>query len=295
MTADALAEIPTRSPMNRRIVLVLLLLPLAAGLFDLRWTQAAQVQLKNDTGTPRGESNYAEGDVVGAVLEGAANQYPLRIDEVNFALARLVPRPGEDTDTEAILQARVYALDGVGGKPGTLLGQSEVVTITTSTDFSAHWYTITLSSLNIVIPSGPFLVAVAYRGGMIDKAPSTITDDSQSIPMGKNYYSENDGREWFDHYDWWAVPEVVGFNMIRAMVETNLPTPTPTATSTPTNTPTATLTPTASPSPTRTPTPTLTPTATPTPSATPTPTATATSALRRQWWFILVLRNVHFP
>ncbi len=292
MTADALAEIPTRSLMNRRIVLILLfLLSLAAGLFGLRWAQAAQVQLKNDTGVPRGESNYAEGDVVGAVLEGTADQYPLRIDEINFALARLVPRPGEDTDTEAILQARVYALDGIGGKPGTLLGQSEVITITTATDFSAHWYTITLSSLNIVIPSGPFLVAVAYRGGVMDRAPSTITDDSQSIPVGKNYYSENDGREWFDHYDWWTAPEMVGFNMIRAVVETNLPTPTPTATSTPTRTPTATPTPTASPTSTRTPTPTVTPT----PSPTPTPTATATSALRRQWWFILVLRNVRFP
>ncbi|MCC7355555.1 MAG: hypothetical protein IT330_17590, partial [Anaerolineae bacterium] len=241
------------SVMNKRTVFSPLILLVVAGLFGFGLAQAAQVQLKNDTGMPRGESNYAEGDVVGAVLTGAAGQYPLRVDEVNFALARLVPRPGEDTDTEAILQARVYALDGIGGKPGTLLGQSEIVTITTPTDFSAHWYTITLSSLNIVIPSGPFLVAVAYRGGMVDKAPSTITDDSQSIPAGKNYYSENDGREWFDHYDWWSVPEVVGFNMIRATVETNLPTPTPTATYTPTNTPTTTLTPTPNPPPNPTP------------------------------------------
>lgn len=241
--------------------LLSLLVVATVGLLVSRLAWAARVQLRNDTGTPFGyAADYAQDDVVGAVLEGTADQYPLRVEEVNFLLLRV-----QEGDTTAVVQARVYALDGHDGGPGTLLAASQATTLTLPTAYTPRWFTITLSSLNVVIPSGPFLVAVAYRSGDVGRTPSTITDDSQAIPVGKNYYSEDDGVHWYDHYDWWVAPEKVGFNMIRAVVETNVLAPTPT--------------------------PTFTPTPTPSPTATRTPTPTPTRSLRAQWRFILVLRN----
>ncbi len=246
-----------------------LLAVVTVGLLVFGLASAARVQLQNDTGVPFGyAADYAQDDVVGAVLEGRADQYPLQVEEINFLLLRV-----QEGDTTAVVQARIYALDGSGGSPGTLLGASEVLTLTLPTVYAPRWFTISLSSRHVIIPSGPFLAAVAYRGGAVGRTPSLVTDNSQAIPVGKNYYSEDDGARWYDHYDWWVSPETVGFNMIRAVVETNLPTPTPTATRTPTLTPT------------RTPTPS------PTPSATATPTATPTRTLKAQWRFILVLRN----
>jgi hypothetical protein len=201
--------------------LVALLILLVASLLTFGLAQAARAQLQNDNGTPDvASADFAQDDVVGSVLEAAPDQYPLRIEEVNFLLTRL-----PDWDASVAMQARVYAMDGAGGVPGTLLGASPAMTLTLPVPLARRWFTFTLASQDIVIPRGPFLVAVAYQSGTVGRTPSTINDSTDSIPVGKNYYSEDDGSFWREHYDWWDFPQTAGFNMVRAVVETNVPMP----------------------------------------------------------------------
>lgn len=248
---------------------------LALFVFGIALVSAARLQLKNDNGQVGVlVVEITTNTVVGAVLHAEANQYPLLVEEINFYMLR---HDGSDeyppAAEVAVLQAQVYAMDGEGGIPGTLLATSSTFTVTLA-KWAPLWVTATFPS-GVYVPGGQFLAAVKYLAGTLEEpAPAVVPDGSfnnNPIPSGKNYYSLDGGSRWFEHYDFWVHPDEVGFNMVRAVVETNV---TPTATPTPTGTPTQTATPTATSTPTGT--PTATPTATPTPTATSTPTSTLT-------------------
>ncbi len=239
-------------------------------------TPTCAVVVQNDSGTELGfYQDWAAGDVVASVLQAQPDQYPLKVNRVSFYLFSF---PG--SASSAHVQAEVYAMSN--GQPAQLLGASTPTVVTTLyPDLAA----IDLSAQNIVVANGdPFLVGIHYLGGMTGTIPSIMVDDSLTIPVGINFYSEDGGQTWIEHYDFWLDGEFVGYNMIRANICPNTITPTPTATATPGGpTFTATLTRTASPSRTSTPTTTatytVTPTATTTRTATPTVMASATPTL----------------
>jgi hypothetical protein len=203
--------------------------------------RAALLQLRNDNGTAEGyHSQWQGGNIIGTVLTpNPAWSYPVKVNSVEFMLHRFT-----GAASSATVRARIYSV--VGGVPGALLGSSAPTTINT---FYPTWASISLTSANITLSSpAPFMVAIEYTTGISGSVPSTLTDNQNNIATGKNFYSLNGGATWIDHYNFWAEPGNVGYNMIRATMDYTLP-----LTSTPTPTPTPTLTPT--PTPTHTPTP----------------------------------------
>lgn len=221
----------------------LLIYGLVAGVLALSFltlpaaeVTADTVQLKNDNGEAGG---YTEGIridwVFGSVLQAADTQYPLRVLSVDFTLYRF-----QNAAESAQIRAVVFSV-GADGKPDTLIARSETRTVTT---FYPNWVSIPLTDTQIYLTgSAPFLVGVEYVTGASGANPSVLLDSSENIPAGRNFYSQTGGRSWSEHYEWWVDPEGIGYNMVRATVETNL-TPEPTWTST------FTLTPTPGPSPT---------------------------------------------
>jgi len=112
--------------------------------------------------------------------------------------------------------AQIYSM--TGGRPNELIGSSGVATISS---FYPAWNTIDLTPLNIVLNTpAPFMVALKYEAGTVGSTPSILTDSTDGIPEGKNFYSEDGGTTWREHYDFWQIPHQVGYNMIRAMVRT---------------------------------------------------------------------------
>jgi hypothetical protein len=204
---------------------------------------AAQIQLKNDNNTAAGYAAFWQsGSMVGARLTPDSTMYPVHVRSVEFVLYKF----SGATDTVQV-RACIYTADISG--PGTNLGCSSGTTIST---FSPYLVSLDLSSQNIIINSpDSFFAIIEYMNGINGSTPSTMTDSSTNIPTGINYYKINGGSTWYEHYSFWTTPAQVGFNIIRATVDTNYLTPT--ATSTPVR------------AATRTPTPILVPTATSTP------------------------------
>lgn len=64
------------------------------------------------------------------------------------------------------------------------------------------------------------MLALKYEVGSAGSIPSIITDDNGNIPVGSNFYSEDGGTTWREHYDFWESPAQVGYNMIRVLVTT---------------------------------------------------------------------------
>jgi M6 family metalloprotease-like protein len=228
----------------------------------------------NDNGSPVGySSNYQAGYLVGEVLAPDWTQYPIKLQSASFLLYRFAGAVASVT-----VRIRVYAIDA--GLPDLQLGQSDPVNVTT---FYPNWMTIDLSPYNIVINNpDPFMVVVEYLDGTAGTTPSVLLDSSAPIPVGRNFYNQDGSTNWIEHYNYWAAPSQVGYNMIRATgctVFGGTPAPSPTASRTPSGTSSPTASPTRTPTGTRTPTRTSSPTASPTrtPTGTPSPTLTRTA------------------
>lgn len=188
-------------------------------------------QLRNDNGDAEGyTSGIRPGFVFGSVLQADSSAYPLRVQSVDVLLYRYFPGAA----TTALVRAGIWSI-GPDGRPDALLGRSGVVAIDT---FYPDWVSIPLTGTQVVLSSpAPFLAAIEYLDGAPGTIPSVMLDSSRYIPVGYNYYSQTHGDTWFEHYDWWVSPEDVGYNMVRATVETDTilsPTWTPRPTSTPT-------------------------------------------------------------
>jgi YD repeat-containing protein len=217
---------------------------------------AAEVQLKNDNNTAGGyNGSWGAGDIVGAVLTPDQAMYPVQVLSVDFVLYNQFA----GADDSATVRACIYST--LNGRPDTQLGCSDPITITT---FIPFFVSVSLAPSEIIIHSpNSFMAAIEYSTGVEGSTPSALTDTSIDIPQGKNYYSKDGGNTWFEHYDFWQQPDQIGFNIVRATVDTNYGTPTDTPT----------ITPTPLRAPTRTPTPIVAPTVTltPVPRATPYP------------------------
>ena len=105
----------------------------------------------------------------------------------------------------------------------------------------------------------------------IDEREEKKKQEAEKNPVSATPTPEGDTGEVEEEEDELFIPQEV-VEQIREIVETWVPTPTPTPTNTPTPTPTNTPTPTATNTPTPTPTNTPAPTATNTPAPTPTDT-----------------------
>jgi len=210
-------------------VLVLLLLGLPA-----HRVLSATLQLQNDNGEAAGYSSSIKMcRVFGSVLEADAGQYPLQVVSVDFSLYAF-----DGAASSAEVRAVIYAMDP-DGTPGSLLARSDPVTVSA---FYPTWASIPFNSPVVVTDPGAFLAGVEYTAGVEGTIPSVLMDSNTNIPVGRNFYSQTCGESWFEHYDWWADPANVGYNMVRATVETDIPstatwTPTPTATPGPSPTP----------------------------------------------------------
>jgi YD repeat-containing protein len=234
-----------------------------------RGASAAPVQLKNDNNTAAGYNGaWRSGDIVGAVLTPESAMYPVRVLSVEFVLYQFA-----GADDSATVRVCIYSMHS--GAPDTQLGCSTPTVITT---FSPSFVSVSLASSEIVIQSpDSFMAAVEYAAGSAGTTPSTLTDSNTDIPQGKNYYSKDEGSTWYEHYDFWMQPDQVGFNIIRATVDTNYGVPTPT--------------PTRLVEPTRTPTPAVPPTSTPTPLPPATPYPCSPPPSGHQLYLPLVLRK----
>ena len=236
-------------------------------------------------------TDFQEGFMVAAILQGPADYYPMDIRGIKFVLGR--PNGYDDT---VHVRAHLYSIDD-NNRPAALLSSSDTMTVTFAPN-SRTDEKLALLKPNITIATpGPFAVVLEYKSGQEYQTPGLVTDTQQDIPPGKNFYSRDGGAHWIEHYDYWRKqpPSLVGYNRIWAWVEsrvivpkvTHTPTlpvvPTFTAIATATPFPTATATPTATPTPQKV--STFTPTSTAT--ATPFPTATVTS--------IIHTRQVFFP
>jgi len=208
---------------------------------------AELMQLSNDNGTAEYYCPWlTRGNIFGAVLTPNLDwSYPIQVDSVEFLLYQF-----PDAASSATVRVHVYST--IDGEPDALLGSSAPTIITT---FWPTWASISLASADVTLSSPePLMVAVEYTAGTSGSIPSLLTDTRDNIATGKNFYSLDSGVTWYEHYDFWQVPEDNGYNMIRATVNV-LPAP---ATDTPTFTPTPTSTSTATPTTTPTPTSTST-------------------------------------
>jgi len=173
---------------------------------------AAQVQLLNDNNTADSMSTLTQaGEVYGAALTPDATMYPVRVLSVEFALFRL-------PDSAASVDVRVCIYAMKNGVPDTQLGCSVSTTVTT---FYPTFVSISLPSEIILNSPDSFMAAVEYITGAVGTTPSTLRDSNTSIPQGKNFFSIDGGSTWYEHYDFWTEPDQVGYNMIRATVDTN--------------------------------------------------------------------------
>ncbi len=196
------------------------------------------IQLRNDSGIAEGyNTGMAEGYVVGAVLLGGDELFPMAVHSVQALFYRNFPY----ADPTAYVRAVIYHI-GPDGRPAERLGESLPATIST---FYPTWVSLSLIAPVFLTEPQPFLAGIEYLGGDKGSTPCILTDDSSNIPIGKSFYSRDGGQTWIEHYNFWLNPQAVGYDMIRATVETNVipPSGTPTVTRTPSPTATITLTP----------------------------------------------------
>ena len=229
-------------------------------------------QLRNDNGCGEDYFRGWEPDYMAAtVLKPHETDYPLRVRSVDFTLYAGFPNANQWARVKACAYEVAPDLSFTPKTP-QCSGTTEVLG-----PFWPDWVSIELPSPLVVEDPNLVLAAVGYGRQTSNRTPSLLMDSTKSIPQNRNFYSRDGGRTWIEHYDWWAEPEAVGYNMIRATGQLPTPTPTPTSTNTPTPTPTNTPTPTSTATPTATPTATATPTSTATPTDTPTPAPTDTA------------------
>lgn len=281
-------------PISTKPLLIAIVAVTLASIVFSAFTAAGLVQLKNDNGEFYQGSLVGRiaGDIDGAVFTPSPQMFPITIQSVEFGFHR--PRNASGIADSARVRVRIYAMED--GTPDTILAESE------AQEFSGfdEWFSIALDSPVTLEEPASFMAAVEWLSGSDDEpAPSLATDSNldapQTVKDEANLFHDANvvlGQPecvsgFCTHSEFWAVPEFVGFNMIRVTIDTpSVPTDTPgepTATSTPTatatTTPTVTETPTATAVSTATPTrtPTQTPTGTLQPTDTPTPTSTVTS------------------
>ena len=205
---------------------------------------ATEVQLHNDDGAA---TSYTAGlfqaNIVGAVLRAEDANYPLAVQAVQSWLYLF-----DGAIASVRVRAVIYSV-GANGRPATLLGASQPVTLTT---FYPQEINIPLSTPVTLNSPQAFLAGIEYLSGDKGTTPSALFDDNTNIPTGKNYFSEDGGATWIEHYGFWRDPASVGYAMVRATVSIHVApvTGTPaTATPTPTLTPSPTLSVTPTPSP----------------------------------------------
>ena len=208
-------------------------------------TPAGEEQWRNDNGQANGyTSSLAQHYIVGSVLRGDDADYPVAIQSIQTMLYHF-----EGATASVRVRAVIYRI-GENGRPGALLAASEPVVIE---DFYPNWVRIDFSAPVVLNDPQAFLAGIEYLEGNVGSTPSALFDSNSYIPIGKNYFSRDGGVHWIEHYDFWHSPSGVGYAMVRANVDTQVPsatdTPTPTNTSTPTITPTPTPTPVITPSP----------------------------------------------
>jgi hypothetical protein len=174
---------------------------------------AAPILLRNDNGDPAGfNSDWEAGDIIGAVFDVDPSLFPLRILSARFPLYRDFPGAANS----AQVSAYVYSMPD--GTPDELIGSSGVETVSS---FYPTWRTIDLASQDIVLDTPvEFMMALKYEAGSAGSTPSIITDSNENIPPGSNFYSEDGGATWREHYDFWESPAQAGYNMIRVLVTT---------------------------------------------------------------------------
>ncbi len=195
------------------------------------------VLLQNDSGTAEGYTEgMADDYVVASALRGGDNQYPLRVQKVQ---ARFY-RDFAGANNSVYARAVVYDV-GANGYPQGLLAASAPMTITT---FYPQFVDLALLEPVLLTEPQTFIAGIEYLSGVRGSTPSLLTDNTDNVTERKNFYSRDAGQTWYEHHAFWQTPLTVGYNMVRAWVETNVATPTgsPTATRTPTPTPTATAT-----------------------------------------------------
>lgn len=167
------------------------------------------VVLKNDNGVLGMYSEeWRQGDTIGTTFRAAPVPYPLRLEGVQFLLWSF-----EGAAKRAELSVLVYDITPEG-QPGTLLGRSARTVVS---DFYPTWVTVGLRPLNLVV-DGPFMIALKYEIGEAGTVPSILLDNASNIPRNINWYSEDGGETWTEHYGFWIDAGTVGHNIVRAVV-----------------------------------------------------------------------------
>jgi len=219
------------------IVAIVALVALSALGMSATAEPQGTVLLQNDSGTAEGYSaSMADDYVVASALRANDNQYPLRVQKVQAQFYRNF----SGANSSVYVRAVVYAVNA-NGYPQELVAASVPMTITT---FYPQFVDLPLLQPVLLMEPQTFVAGIEYLGGVMGSTPSFLTDDTSNIAERKNFYSRNAGQTWSEHYAFWQTPSAVGYNMIRAWVETNAATPTGSPTVTPTPTPSPTATPT---------------------------------------------------
>ncbi|NLG49301.1 MAG: DNRLRE domain-containing protein, partial [Chloroflexi bacterium] len=186
-------------------------------------TSSSDVLLQADSGISFGFSNrWAAGDRLGVVLRASDLQYPLTIKSVEGYVTWWHFQAQQSNDTVR-MRAHIYAVNG--GVPTTLLGSSEEVLIDLSggnpQNWVRKWQAFPLTTPVVLETPKPFLAVVEYVSGTEGSAPSVVIDVSTDIPTGRCFFKSG-GGEWLEHYDMpWLNPAEVGYQMIRARVQTS--------------------------------------------------------------------------
>lgn len=174
---------------------------------------ADSMQLSNDNGTAEYQHPQlaGSGSTFGTVVTPIPDwsSCPVQVESVELMLLKL-----DGGASSATVRAHIYSI--TDGQPDKLLGSSASTIITT---FWPNWASISLGLANITLPpTEPFMVAFEYVNATPNSSPALLTDTQDSIPVAKNFYSFDAGASWTEHYDFWTVPEAIGYNMVRVTV-----------------------------------------------------------------------------
>ena len=173
--------------------------------------------VKNGSDVASGISGvWQAGYVVAANLYPSTNDYPLQVEKASFWLYNFA---GVASVT---VRLRIYSV--TPDLHATLLALTSEIYI--ESPGQPSFIIVDLSNANILVHApNSFMIGVEYLDGSPGSTPSTFTDDSTNIATNRNFYSPNGGVNWYEHYNFWASPEQIGYNMIRATVRTNVPIP----------------------------------------------------------------------
>ena len=185
------------------------------GLVDTR------LVLQRDTGIQYNVADgWKAGDRLGVVLEASLLQYPLTVEAVQAYVSRWSSPHGDSADSVRI-RGHVYRL--TAGQPSELLGSSAVVTVDLSgaDPWARTWQELPLETPVVLSTPQAFLAVVEYVDGSPGSTPSVVIDASDHIDAGVCFFHLGAGG-WLEHYDVaWRNADDVGYQMIRARVDTS--------------------------------------------------------------------------